>query len=780
MKKSNIKEILKEQKIEILKEVVANDADVLKDINLSELIAGYKREDIDIDIDFIEFLLKNNINSTKRTKKGSTVLELAIVRKDKDLVELLIKYGVNVNEKANLNEKKLGKIADLEEEITIYPIDMLSLGPLEERIDILKILISNGADINRELFSLTKAWHGETGIHGTLIEHAIEENNIELTKYLLDHGAKITKYCSIGNVVQNANFEFIKLLVENGVDLNRNYIRDDKETVWPTNLLSRLFIGYDRPWYDDMFGELFILERSFLQYTNILKISKYLIENGVDVNQNSPLLFAILWDKDELCKLLIENGADVNVYSQKGKSGLIYVCEIMARGASVGDWLDEESGEDKESWEDKSWEDKLRPDKVELVKLLVEKGVDVNYKDKSGNTALMNLANYDSDDWLAPSMNIDKSEKIMNILLDNGADINARNNMGMSALMIYALKGEDRLVKILVDRGADATIKSEMTAFDLAKNDEIKKIIQSKINNHPQKLIKLLKNFTLDKPIKYSTHYWDFTLQNEYKDFDGFIEAMQENFNSIEDELKELAPNLYKKIYTFLFETNPSDDYSWCSKTKVNIGWSSIEGLREHCNSGKKPSDFKLKKPIVLDRKPIAKNFEDIINLFKQEIEIRSDFKNLSTIFGNQQEFLGTQFDFDPSKSKLDKQFYADTQNFNEAISIIFQEIKKREEFHHIEVLTQQYDDHSIEIKIIQRGSTSVQTHKEVIQKINSKGGDMGNIKMLLTNLCDRSIESSFTDGNYRINILHSNNIKKVQKLDEKSDGFTHILRFYK
>lgn len=251
------------------------------------------------------------------------------------------------------------------------------------------------------------------------------------------------------------------------------------------------------------------------------------------------------------------------------------------------------------------------------------------------------------------------SERILKILLENGADINSKNNLGITPLMHFALNAEDRLVKILLENGADINLKSEMTAFDLAKTDEIKALIKQSKNNSPQKLVKLLSNFTIDKPIKYTTHDWDFgELKKEYGDFDGYMNAVKKQFDTMKTELEELSPNLYKKIYTFLIEENPDENYSWCSKTHINIGWSSLEGLREHCDSGNLPRDFNLQKPIFMGRKQLV-TFGEVINLFKQEIEIRADFKNLEQIF------LSQNIQLDLSAAKLNtRQFYTDTQKF--------------------------------------------------------------------------------------------------------------------
>ena len=66
-----------------------------------------------------------------------------------------------------------------------------------------------------------------------------------------------------------------------------------------------------------------------------------------------------------------------------------------------------------------------------------------------------------------------------------------------------------------------------------------------------------------------------------------------------------------------------------------------------------------------------------------------------------------------------------------------------------------------------------------MIQKV--KGGDFADIKNNLKNLCDWSIENRDSNGKiYRVNYLISKPLERIEYIDEKIEGFTHILRFYK
>jgi len=124
------------------------------------------------------------------------------------------------------------------------------------------------------------------------------------------------------------------------------------------------------------------------------------------------------------------------------------------------------------------------------------------------------------------------------------------------------------------------------------------------------------------------------------------------------------------------------------------------------------------------------------------------------------------------------RQFYTDTQKFSSVLARIFDDMKRRADFKNIKVSTRELEDRNIEIKLTQLDSFSNKNAKNLLDETND--GDFAEIKASLANLCDWSVESSFEDKNFRINYLHSNNVKDIEILDTKPKGFTHIFRFYK
>jgi len=302
------------------------------------------------------------------------------------------------------------------------------------------------------------------------------------------------------------------------------------------------------------------------------------------------------------------------------------------------------------------------------------------------------------------------------------------------------------------------------------------KKMDKNLKYQPKKLVNILTNFTIDTPIKYSTHLWDFgSIKDEYGDFRGFINKIDKQcMRVIGKELKELSPKLHEKIYNFLLNENPTK--SWCSKANITIGWSSLDGLEEWCNKEKNPFDFELKESIEVENQTIT-TFGEIITLFKKEIEIRNDSNMLENIFLAQKRKLGRAFKMELIKLK-GRSFYTDVESFQNAIDRIFQEIKKRKGHKNIRVEVIEVDAESIEIVITQIGSRANRSIKEMIDEVED--GDFKMLKETLTNLCDWSIESDSENGGYRVNYLSESTKEKSEKLSETPDGFKHILRFYK
>jgi ankyrin repeat protein len=100
---------------------------------------------------------------------------------------------------------------------------------------------------------------------------------------------------------------------------------------------------------------------------------------------------------------------------------------------------------------------------VKRIKLLLEKGTNVNAKNEYQETALMLTAELGD-------------AKMIKLLLDNGAEVNAKDNSGYTALMFAAWQGHTEAVILLLENHANSTLKNNdgNTALDIARNNQSK------------------------------------------------------------------------------------------------------------------------------------------------------------------------------------------------------------------------------------------------------------------------------------------------------------------
>lgn len=84
---------------------------------------------------------------------------------------------------------------------------------------------------------------------------------------------------------------------------------------------------------------------------------------------------------------------------------------------------------------------------IELAKLLIDKGADVNIENEFGDTALI---------YISDMGNLELAK----LLLDKGADINVKNNYGVTPLMNASINDNIEMAKFLLDNGADVNAKN--------------------------------------------------------------------------------------------------------------------------------------------------------------------------------------------------------------------------------------------------------------------------------------------------------------------------------
>jgi len=135
---------------------------------------------------------------------------------------------------------------------------------------------------------------------------------------------------------------------------------------------------------------------------------------------------------------------------------------LIARGANVN--ANDQDGDTPLHYAAENWA-------IECMQVLLSNGADVNARNLQGKTPFMVASNI---------------PKALGILLDAGADLNAMDNHGRTALMDAASSGEMSKVKLLLQRGADVSLKSPKgkTALDIAiesKHGKIAALLRGEI-----------------------------------------------------------------------------------------------------------------------------------------------------------------------------------------------------------------------------------------------------------------------------------------------------------
>lgn len=192
-----------------------------------------------------------------------TILAKCCLHNKKDLVELLINSGADVN----FNGSGALNLA-----LNALNGDYVS--------DVIKLLIENGADPN------------------PVMRKAIADNRLNLVKYLLENGADVNYSDGYGNspittACHYHNVEAVKLLLEYGADIN---INDDEP------LCEACKRG------------------------NCLDFKKYLLRRGAKINDFRTLRSAIITGDLNLVKFLVRSGAEIKNSDENKSSFDIFDC----------------------------------------------------------------------------------------------------------------------------------------------------------------------------------------------------------------------------------------------------------------------------------------------------------------------------------------------------------------------------------------------------------------------------------------------------------------------
>ncbi|MBN3294508.1 ANKR7 protein, partial [Polypterus senegalus] len=162
-----------------------------------------------------------------------------------------------------------------------------------------------------------------------------------------------------------------------------------------------------------------------VELLGILVACKAVYLDGMDENNQTPLMKAVQCQHLDCLRRLTASGANLNLCDTKGDTALHLAVTVS---------------------------------NVALAQVLMENGANVNAANKDGCTPLI----------LATKLN---DHKLVEFLLSNGADVNSREITFRSPLVFAAMNGQTEMMRLLLAHGADASLRDweQMSAYDHAE-----------------------------------------------------------------------------------------------------------------------------------------------------------------------------------------------------------------------------------------------------------------------------------------------------------------------
>jgi ankyrin repeat protein len=476
----------------------------------------------------IEDLLKDiDINIVKN---GETLLMCALSHNNIEVVDTLIKAGIDINAYyPNGNTvlmEAMGKYKyEIANKLITYGADLnivnsqgnsaLMLAIACNRPDIVKNLIAHDADVN--LVDSQK---------NSALMIALSYNQLDTAKLLIESNANVElenkdKITALILAQKKGYVDISKMLIDaqNAAQLKRDKTKD-LSLASAKNKMKEAILYHDNAKVKNLFENINPLAygASLLRYAllyNNIEVLDTLVEVGVDINVscypngNTILMQAIAEGNDRFVNKLISCDADIDIVNPQGNSALMLAIlhdqldianNLIAHNANI----DTVNSRGKSALMLA-----VTYHFYDMAKSLIAHDADINLVDLQKNSALMLALSYNQLD-------------IAKLLIEHNASVHVENIYKETPLTIAATKDFDEIVKILVDTGKTTRLNSANSL--LVKKTTADKSIKSKTNRPP------IKNTPLMTAIKThaSLEYVEFCVEQGI----GTINAQDQDGNT--------------------------------------------------------------------------------------------------------------------------------------------------------------------------------------------------------------------------------------------------------
>ena len=389
------------------------------------------------DVEMVDLLLRAGARVTARTREGVTPLQLAATNGSAPIIDRLQKAGADPNapltpagDTALMLAARTGKAdairvlleggAGVNATETWGGTTALMWAVSEGHAAAAKLLIAAGADVNARSHYVAAAngrgFEGRTPLANaadvkaaefasgwlTPLMLAAREGNVELTRLLVGAGADVNAAAGDGKTalalaIFNGNYEVASFLVDNKADVNKADAQRFTPLFWAVDRRN-METAPNFPW---------------MVTADPLPLIRKMLEAGANPNalvNNTPrarmregsprivfataLMRAAFAADLELVNLLLAHGANPSIVSRDGET-------MVSAAAGLAFIHGYHRGKSPE-------------ERLQVVKLFVERGNDVNQADDYGITPLMAAGNYGN-------------VPIIQYLIDVGADLGAHD-----------------------------------------------------------------------------------------------------------------------------------------------------------------------------------------------------------------------------------------------------------------------------------------------------------------------------------------------------------------
>ena len=407
---------------------------------------------------------------------GSTALHWAVERDDLELADVLIRAGANIgavtregvaplqlaaiNGSAPMIDRLLKAGADPNARLTPAGDTALMMAARTGTVDAIRVLVEGGADLNAR-----ETWGGTTALMW-----AVAEGHAAAARMLIDAGADANARSHYVAAANGRGFEGRTPLADSSgakvADFASGWLTPLMLAAREGHLeLARLLVGAGSD--VNAAGGDGKTALALAIFNGNYEVASFLVDSQADVNRAdaqrfTPLFWAVdrrnmetapnfPWmataDPMPLIRKLLDAGADPNAIvnntprarMREGSPRIVFATALM-RAAFAAD--------------------------LELVKLLLAYGADASIVSSDGETMVSAAAGLAFIHGYHRGRSEDERLEVVRLFVELGNDVNQQDDYGITPLMAAANMGHVKVIQYLVDKGAD------LGAHDLGKKND--------------------------------------------------------------------------------------------------------------------------------------------------------------------------------------------------------------------------------------------------------------------------------------------------------------------